>query len=931
MTDPEEAPTGSEAPAHSAPADIAPQTPSAAELTSLIDVFHQQANDTAHSTATAVHTHLHTIQTTLTTHSSLLPSFLSLHYPSLSLHLLTRFTLDWLPSLTPSQRSAFDFFFSPSIPSSHTLLALASALRSPPPASSPSPSPFHSTLTALLSSYLSSLRFPSLLLELSPPSPSPPTHPSTPRSLPPRAQLCIDTIAALPTLLSNRIHPPPLPLSSPTSFFPAVLRQAVPLLSHPSPPIVPFAALLSKLSRIGHAALVMQALLPALLVQREGEATGTEEGLWVLGEVLKSVNSTAVEGLTKALLSHLASHHSREQGVRALHVLLSPSFLSDPPNPHATLLRHLLTHKLPLSHTLPPHTTRLLLSFLFHLSYPPTPPLTPHPSLPYFDASLTALARLWSTRALLHQADPARQRGVVAGLMEGLQLLVGRQGEMLMEGSKEYREWVGKGGGKKGGAGEDDKTVLGVYGGHDCIAFVMEGVQTRMGEVAAEVRKEGMRVAVEMSRLLDPTHPLSFDLSDSDDDADEQAALPAHPPTSGTQESGSEGDGGGVAYDLREDRSDLRKVPLPRYLRDVLHYLRQQEEREHIEAALSQADALIRSRPFDLVDVAVELCNALQQVATTVFLHDKALDMQRRAALLSLVVECPALVGPQLLRSFYSQSMTLQAKLEVLEVAVAAAEQLSGRPLPSPSTSTNLSLTPSSSHPLLPAPSPIPSPTPPSLGGREAALLTREQHTQVIAQRVEAKTRRWGRTRAAPPTTVNRFAPIAHLFFFPLISPAGVGEGDPILLTSTLSTLSALMLLACPSSPHLSSMVSHLLSLVLALRWHEHGVVRREGMKGVLRVVVGAPVAVLEGMGAELREVREWMVGQEREEAVGEEGRMMAALCRTEMDRRLGSLKQWDSDAATRGDGGELRLVVPNSATLSSPSSVRASPMIKFM
>ena len=684
----------------------------------------------------------------------------------------------------------------------------------------------------------------------------------------------------------------------------------------------------------------MQSLLPPLM-QRVGEGEGEGEGeqLRVLGEALRLVNSTAVEGVTVALLTHLASHHPRTQGVRALQVLLSPSLKYDPLTPHSTLLCNLLTTKLPLTHTLPPLTARLLISLLFHLSYPHSPPLTPRSPHPHpqpsppslFDPTLTALARLWSTRALLHQAAPARQRGVLGMLMEGLDLLVGRQHELLMEGSKEYREWVGRGE-VKGGADEAGG-MLGMYASHECIPLLMEGVQMRMGEVSAEVRKEGMKVAVEMSRLLDPTHPLSFDLPDDDEDEGEDGAdtLTDKALSSAAKEGGGGGGGGpGVhrPYDLREDRSDLRKVPLPRYLRDVLEYLRKQEERDHIDAALSQCSALIRSRPFDLPDVAVELCTSLQQVATTAFLTDKALDRQRRSALVSLVVECPTLVGPHLMRSFYSQSMTLQAKLEVLELAVAAAEELSGRPVPTPPSST--SLTPASNPPpSLPHPSLPPSPTPPSLGGREAALLTREQHAQVITQRLESKTRRWGVPKAAPPpTSVNRFAPIGHLFFFPLISPAGVGEGDPLLLTSTLSTLSAFVLLSSPASPHLSSMTSHLLSLVLALRWHEHGAVRREGMKGVLRVVMSVPVGVLEGMGEELREVREWVVGEEGDEAVGEEGRMLAVLCRTEMDRKLSRLRQWDRDAATQGEG-ELRLILPNAA--SAPSSIRKSPMIRFL
>ena len=179
-------------------ADAAPSAPSATDLTPLIDAFYLAANDTAHSTVTLIHTRLSTIQSTLTSHPSLLPSFLALHYPSLSLHLLTRFAIDWLPSLTSPQRhSIFDFFFSPpSIPPSYTLLALSSALRSPYPTHStsptPSPSTLHPTITPLLSPHhRPPLSLPLQRTQLSP-SPHSHSHPyplPLPSPIPPRSAL----------------------------------------------------------------------------------------------------------------------------------------------------------------------------------------------------------------------------------------------------------------------------------------------------------------------------------------------------------------------------------------------------------------------------------------------------------------------------------------------------------------------------------------------------------------------------------------------------------------------------------------------------------------------------------------------------------------------------------------------------------------------
>ena len=216
-------------------------------------------------------------------------------------------------------------------------------------------------------------------------------------------------------------------------------------------------------------------------------------------------------------------------------------------------------------------------------------------------------------------------------------------------------------------------------------------------------------------------------------------------------------------------------MPLPRYLCDALELLRKQDERDNVEAALEQLDTLIRSRPFDLPDLAAELVSMLQQVATTVYCENKGLDAKRRAALVSVAVECPDVAAPLLVRSFHGQSLTLLGKVEVLEVLVAAAEELSGKKTnrheKAPPGKDNAqaaiaafksSLIPTSAAPAQPFPT-----APSAASATPSTALTRTQHNDVIAQRVASRTRRWGTARPPAEMFINRFAAVAHLFFFP--------------------------------------------------------------------------------------------------------------------------------------------------------------------
>ena len=968
----------------------AEQSAPAVDIAELVQTLYDAAND-SHSSVDRLQELLLCIRSSLLSSPSTLTAFLSQHYGPFSLYLLGRFSVEWLSKLDTSSRDVcFYFYFSSAFPASRVLLAIAAALRSPAGEPTASAAILSASVALhVLDGLMERRGMAELLNQLDSASSTVGSSGSTSRKpantlLPPSATACLDSVASLPDLIANRLQS-----STPSSlragpFITATLQQLP-----PSPlPTASLAYLVSKLSRLGHARVVFSCLLPPVFVELAVDERKDESDEWkqptggsacatALAAVLLAVNSAALEGVLDALLWQLGQYVERETysqqhvnkvlyALLALALLPSSTALSSSTKeaPNGTLIRFLLTNKFLLSRPVSHTASSLILSLLFRSSYPPLSAADPcQPFNPLFDETLTAVARLWSSASFLHHATPALQHSLSSALRHAFSLLLQYQHTYLLTTSAQYRKHVSS----ATHSASDETQLLGPFSSHLALLAVMEGVQLRMSEMDEKRRKEGMRVAVDMSRLMDPTHVLNFDTEDDDTEekeederklkaeAERQQRHEQHRQqalTTGSTATALSAKSMPV-YDLSEDTSDLRKVPLPRYLRDALELLRKQEERENVEAALEQLDTLIRGRPFDLPDVAADLVAMLQQVATTVFCENKVLDAKRRAALVSVAVECPETAALLLFRSFYGQSLTLMGKVEVLEVLVAAAEELSGKTTnrqnrqsqaPQTKSKTHSSITAFKSL-LIPSPaqaSPSSAPIPPSAtSSTPSTALTRAQHDEVINQRVASRTRRWGTARQPAETFVNRFATVAHLFFFPLVGSLHVSGGwgaqpvvqsEPLLLSHVLNTLSVLVILACPAAHSLDAMTAQLLALLLTTRFHSNVTVRHMTLLSLLRVLlVLSTTQLIPTHGAVLRELRVWVSGAVSDEA-DDECRQLAAMCAGEMARVMQGLGEWELDeerraSATRG----LELVVPGSASLTSPSSVRGSSMIKFM
>jgi len=964
---------------------------SVTDVSELVQSFYDIANN-SQSTTTQVRQQLLSIRTSLLSSSCTLSAFVSRHYGTLSVYLLGRFSVDWLSKLDVDDREhCFYFFFSSSFPASRVFMSIAATLRSRPATPSSSAAVLSSSIVLhVLDSFMQRQGMADLLNELNAASPTPNNNNNSstnakliPPSLPPSATACLDSVASLPDLVANRLQSTTPPSLKADAFFTATLQQLP-----PSPlSTAPLSYIISKLTRFGHARTVFSCLLPPVLSQLlPGEERKDENDGWqqlpstfasatALSNVLLAVNSAALEGVVEALLWQLSrcvdrGTHSQRQVEAVMYALLAPALLpsltpslsSTSDTPNGSLIRFLLTNKFLLHRPVSRTASALILSLLFRLAYPPLSSSDPcQPTAPLFDETLTAAARLWLSSSFLHHATPVLQSSLTSALLHAFSLLHHYQHTYLLKTSAQYRSHVASG----SKSGSDDSQLLGPFSSHPALLAVMEGVQLRMSEMDDKRRREGMRVAVEMSRLMDPTHTLNFDVEDEDDKEEqemeeqklkaeeertqrhEQHRLHALTTTSTTTSLSAKPP---LVYDLTEDNSDLRKVQPPRYLRDALDLLRKQDERENVEAALEQLDTLIRSRPFDLPDLTADLVAMLQQVATTVFCENKALDAKRRAALVSVTVQCPDIAAPLLIRSFHGQSLTLMGKVEVLEVLVMAAEELSGKktnkhdkPLPATKDKAQTAINAFKSS-LIPSPAPAsaqPASTP-STTPSATTTRSRAEHNNIIEQRVASRTRRWGTTRQPAETFINRFASVAHLFFFPLVGNIHVSGGwntvqpvlqtEPLLLSHILNTLSVLVILASPAAHSLDPMTAQLLALLLATRFHGNVTVRHMTLLSLLRVLLVLPTSrLIPTHGEMLRELRVWVSGRVKEE-VDDECRQLSVMCAGEMSRVMQGLGEWELEEERRASSVRgLELIVPGAGSLTTPSSLHGSSMIKLM
>eukprot|EP00457_Paulinella_chromatophora_P000723 gb/GEZN01000723.1/.p1 GENE.gb/GEZN01000723.1/~~gb/GEZN01000723.1/.p1 ORF type:complete len:1205 (+),score=228.96 gb/GEZN01000723.1/:167-3781(+) len=542
----------------------------------------------------------------------------------------------------------------------------------------------------------------------------------------------------------------------------------------------------------------------------------------------------------------------------------------------------------------------------------------------------------------------------------------------------------------------------------DSMTPLMNGVQQLLSSPLQPIRGVAMQVAEHMSRILDPSKPLAFEL----DPATQQLlALPAWQwrwnPARGTgwtdaqevqgastasatkqenqgkigevsqeskrviiegaavqrlvgnelgesrgqepqQEEAVDSDLEGENYDLEDDEEDLRKVPLPRYLRDVLTYFGR-NDREHTEAGLEAVERLIKSHLATLREVAPDLAKSLLTLSSRDALSDEKLDKTRISAMEALVVMEPLLCLPVMTKRFYSDNNTVKDRLDILSVLIGSAIRLADL---NPNTLSDKSFNSnkkvlsdkkqsrqpplsSSSHVRIPPSSSLPSTL--SLSSlvsieiiegdeddKEVALAEAPQQDvsglsldpavaqELVRQRVEVRTKRWGHSLEPASTsrrfTINHFGPVAGSFFFPLIrnvdNPALsfslILQDEPILLSRLLTALGVFIQCSGPYSPSTRPMARTLVDLLVVTRLHAEAAVRRATLFALSRVLSTLPHHIFqEDFLEEIEELIQWLMQTYRQEPDAHT-RSMARLC-------LSSIKDSVEDIKPLPPSGPLR------------------------
>ena len=406
--------------------------------------------------------------------------------------------------------------------------------------------------------------------------------------------------------------------------------------------------------------------------------------------------------------------------------------------------------------------------------------------------------------------------------------------------------------------GDDDADIksLGSFASSPVLPYLLTGVQSRLSSPLLAVRRNAMQIAKVFSRLLGGAeNELNFDGEEADEKENQLSAPvagdddhlfiddsdPSKPSTGGvtvtlhspasiidprhlTQanaNSSAPTSSPLKAHSLVDDEKDLRKVPLPTFLRPALDMLHKNAESlDHMTAALEALPRLIQKQPADLPLVAPQLASALLNVGSNVFLETHArLAQYRKAALVALCssmnIQVLTHTVTYLVGEFYSSNHSLGSKLEILEVLRTAAEEMAdmkedrANSIKSASTAPLISEVPSSSSPLIPINRRFYS----SSSHSQSVSATLAHHEEIIRQRVEQRTRRWGNTArqkkaettAALATSsviysINRFTPVAHIFFYTLMKPIDqpsaltlLHQHDSLLLIRLIHTISAFL------------------------------------------------------------------------------------------------------------------------------------------
>uniref|UniRef100_A0A8C3C5M9 Telomere length regulation protein TEL2 homolog n=1 Tax=Cairina moschata TaxID=8855 RepID=A0A8C3C5M9_CAIMO len=413
----------------------------------------------------------------------------------------------------------------------------------------------------------------------------------------------------------------------------------------------------------------------------------------------------------------------------------------------------------------------------------------------------------------------------------------------------------------------------------ELLTSMMEGVKCHLDSSLPQIRRLGMIVAESISSKINTDGPVLKFQYEEDDEARElksllvqapsfcvpsvpddsrkekaDAALPSASESNGKshtaaahvvsdEESDTELDSDDdlTPYDMSEDKELKTKAPV--YIRDCIEVLTGSEDVDKWEATVKALESLVRKNPAATREVSVELAKILLHLEEKTCIEGFA-ELRQRAQVAVLTVD-PIPVAQYLTSQFYSLNYSLRQRMDILDVLVLAARELS-----CPKVHGKTKHVEKPCVQLLPASD------------------SSKDWRRIVDERIKSKTRRFakGPSQVQVASGPNEFNSVAGHFFFPLLQnfdrPLStfdlLGE-DHFVLGRLVHTLAVLLYLAVNTTA-VTAMGKALMEFVWALRFHTDSYVRQGLLSCISSMLLSVPAEhLLNNMTEELLETQSWL------------------------------------------------------------------------
>uniref|UniRef100_A0A8B9UR07 Telomere length regulation protein TEL2 homolog n=1 Tax=Anas zonorhyncha TaxID=75864 RepID=A0A8B9UR07_9AVES len=379
----------------------------------------------------------------------------------------------------------------------------------------------------------------------------------------------------------------------------------------------------------------------------------------------------------------------------------------------------------------------------------------------------------------------------------------------------------------------------------ELLTSMMEGVKCHLESSLPQIRRLGMIVAESISSKINTDGPVLKFQYEEDDESRELKSLLVQAPSFCVPTNSClyffYSDDDLTPYDMSEDKELKTKAPV--YIRDCIEVLTGSEDVDKWEATVKALESLVRKNPAATREVSVELAKILLHLEEKTCIEGFA-ELRQRAQVAVLTVD-PIPVAQYLTSQFYSLNYSLRQRMDILDVLVLAARELS-----CPKVHGKTKHVEKPCVQLLPASD------------------SSKDWRRIVDERIKSKTRRFakGPSQVQVASGPNEFNSVAGHFFFPLLQnfdrPLStfdlLGE-DHFVLGRLVHTLAVLLYLAV-NTMAVTAMGKALMEFVWTLRFHTDSYVRQGLLSCISSMLVSVPAEyLLNNMTEELLETQSWL------------------------------------------------------------------------